>query len=281
MKRFISFICLSSSMLAAASCTRISSTTTEYKASLTPQGKARGAIIAVADFSDERAPLALTETQKKKLNKQGPFTAETLSASLYGVDGNSTFGITHQDQKFTPVSRAMRDYTYQELLSSRHATIPVDGEGLEDLLMNAKDEGADYLLYGEISKFSFVSDRPEVKPVRVALITTIIVLSAVAVAATADGSEVSSSDDLYEAAPVTVHYETDLTMKLISLKDNQVVWSRRFEDIQDRVDPGSMSAPLFKEMLGPILAQATNEATRAITIEDTRGKPVQSLSGQK
>jgi hypothetical protein len=273
MKRAISLFCLSSSLLA---CTHISSTNTEYKASLAPQGKARGAIIAVADFDDERAPLELTKTQQKKLEKNGPLAAKAVSSSLYGSDANTVFGITQQDNKFTPVSRAMREFTYQELLSSRHATIPVDGQGLENLINEAKDEGADYLLYGEVSKFSFVTDRPEVKPARVALLTTIIVLGAVAAASSADGSEVASDDTDYETTPVTVIYEADLTMKLISLKDNQVVWSKRYADTQERVDPGSLTAPLFKEMLSPILVQATNDATRAISIQETRSQPVQS-----
>jgi hypothetical protein len=281
MKRFIFLVCLSSSMLAAPSCTRISSTTTEYKASLAPQGKARGAIIAVADFSDERAPLALTEAQKKKLHKQGPFAAEALSSSLYGIDGNSTFGITHQEKKFTPVSRAIRDYTYQELLSSRHATIPIDGQELETSLRSAKEQGADYLLYGEVTKFSFVTDRPEMKPGRTALRATAVVLAAIGVAAVSDGSEVTPIEESYESTPVTVHYETELTLTLISLENNQIVWSKRFEDTQERVDPSSMSAPLFNEVLAPLLAQASDEATRAISIENTRGKPVQTMDVQE
>jgi hypothetical protein len=275
MKRFISLVVVSSSMLA---CARLSSVESAYQSSLAPQGKARGSIIAVADFSDERAPMQLTRAQQKKLEKRGPFTAETLSSSLYGKDANTIFGVTHNDDKFTPVSRAMRDYTYQELLSSRQATIPVDSQTLSEAIDEAKDAGADYLLYGEVDAFSFVTDRPEVKPGRTALLATVIVLGAMAAASASDGSEVTTSDDYVEATPVTVRYEADITMKLIALDDNQVIWSNTFREVQERVDPASLSAPLFQEVLSPILTQATNEATRAITVEDTRAKPIQSLT---
>lgn len=134
-------------VLALAACSR--SLPYKYDATLSrPESKAIGPVIALADFRDIRE---LPSTK-----------APPWFLLLYK---KRFFGVTHQGQKFAPPSRVLRDVIYQELTHAGANVVLLDAAPEEDptqptLLSLARQQGAEYLLFGEFRDFSVVVTPP-------------------------------------------------------------------------------------------------------------------------
>lgn len=134
-----------------ASC--VSSVSYRYQPSLTrPQSQALQTTIAVADLVDNR------DLIRPRHRYAHSFFLEVPNRSMFSFQKTKPYGLTHQGVKFTPVSRVMRDLLYQELSNAGAKVILLDtwGKNLshQDLLRLAKEQGADYLLTGQINAFS-------------------------------------------------------------------------------------------------------------------------------
>ena len=254
------------------SCTQLSLKTLQnHPAPRHPAMQARqDTTVAIGEFIDARPTFTLSNAQSRRINESGPTAASIYQKALYGVDGDELLMLTLQEEPFVAVSLALQGLVHQEL-TQHQPTIKVEGQDLESLLRNARAANAEYLLLGEVTRFSLTTNRAPKRPGLIALQTTATLLQA-----HQSAKENKPSLRLLQPSRQTkeemvwVHYEAGFTLYLVSVQEQEVVWSAHYHDSQDRPSPAIVETPLFQDLLAPLLEQATQEASTIIVSRKSR-----------
>jgi hypothetical protein len=202
-----------------------------------------------------RTPLANTPTKialTKILDLREPLRPGlTRQESDYFLERKkTTHGITHNKQASSPPTVVIRDLLKEELIYAGMMVVPINAfddkrTSMKELAAQAKEQGAEYVLSGQVKAFSIVQEQ---EPLWFNLILTVYPFAGA----------------VFKKAP-KVTYSIELSFSLTRSNDGAVIWSdtKKEQKFDRRRNLVGMQAKMFNDLLSPLLVKTTSEALGA------------------
>jgi hypothetical protein len=212
-----------------------------------------------------RTSLANTPTKialTKLLDLREPLRPDlTRQESDYFLERKKTRrGITHNKEASTPPTLVIRDLLQEELIYAGMTVVLLNAfddkrTSMKELAALSKEQGADYVLSGQVKAFSIVQE-PE--PLWFNLILTVYPFAGAA----------------FKKAP-KVTYSIELSFSLTRSNDGAVIWSdtKKEQRLDRRRNLVGMQAKMFTDLLSPLLVKTTSEALGAASKDYERRNP--------